>query len=376
MYDLILLVGEPSGDLLGAHLLKELIQRNPSLRIAAVAGPKMRPLLPQTALLFPMEELQVMGFFDVFCALPRLIRRFRQLKKELLGINPKAIVLIDYPGFHLRLESALRKAGYRGRLIHYVCPTIWAYGKGRIAQMCASLDLLLTLFPFEKKYFTSTSLRVEYIGHPLTQSAAPSDTPSHQPLLSLFPGSRPATIRRNLPLQLRVAKKMLAIDPSLSLAISVAQKEQEPLIRTLSKMLPVRLVPSETSQTLMQTSRLALATSGTITLELALHRVPTIVNFTLHPLDLFIARTLLRINLPHYCIVNLLASKRVFPELFGPQLTEEQLFFWTRKLWFDPQARGECLQGCEEVIQLLGPKQASREAANQILPLIFSSHSL
>ena len=138
--DAVILAAEPSGDLHGAALLEALLSKNPNLKIAAVAGPRMRqfPIFP----IGRMEELQVMGFTDVVAALPRLYFVFRRLRNAILRLNPKTVVFIDYPGFHLRLERSLRRHGYRGRLIHTICPTVWAYGKGRIATMAQNLDLL------------------------------------------------------------------------------------------------------------------------------------------------------------------------------------------------------------------------------------------
>lgn len=359
-YDLALLVGEASGDLLGAELLSAL----PPLRILAVAGPKMRHY--PIDLLLPMEKLQVMGFLDVLKAAPRLIASFRQIRREILKANPKAVVFIDYPGLHLRLAKSLRKAGYTGKLIHYVCPSVWAHGKGRIPFMARYLDLLLTLFPFEKQSFKETSLKVSYVGHPLAQKITQPSLPTNY--LALFPGSRTSPIERNLPIQLKAAQHLLSLDPTLSIGVCIAHPEHEAKVRKLSSSLPVSFFYN--AYELMRCAKVALATSGTVTLELALHRVPTLVNFVIRPLDLFIAQHLLRIKLPHYCIVNLLASKRIFPEYFGPELKEKKYFESLETHWFDPRKREEVLRGCDELRQLLGTKSASHEAAKEILSLL------
>ena len=362
--DLLILTGETSGDLLGAHVAEELLTLRPNLQIAAVTGPRLRALgIPSIA---SMESLQVMGFVDVFLALPRLFRQFRTIRDQILKTQPKVVVCIDYPGLHLRLQKSLRKQGYRGKLIQLVCPSVWAHGKQRIPQMAEQLDLLLTLFPFEKSCFAGTRLPVEYIGHPLASRILRNES-NREHLLALFPGSRTASISRNLPLQVQTAERLLAADPTLSLAISVASPAHEPLLRSIAGHLPIQFVPAADTHPLMRRCRVALATSGTVTLELALHRVPTVVHFAITPLDLFIARKVVRVNLSHYCIVNILAGHTVFPELFGPQLTEESLFAWTSKLWFDKNARAECQSGCDQVIELLGSQCASKEAARHIL---------
>lgn len=343
-----------SGDLHGAKLIEELLAKRPNLNIGAVAGPKMRALPIHS--FFSMENLQVMGFIDVILALPKIIKQFFAIRKKILELNPKAVVLIDYPGFHLRLERSLRRKGYRGKLIHMVCPTVWAWNKQWIPRMAETLDLLLAFFPFEKECFAHTKLPVRYVGHPLTVPVA-SFTPSdlyntNQKILAIFPGSRKAEIARNLPLQLAAAQKLQKLDPSLRIEISRATD------------------PVEKNYDLMRASHLAIATSGTVTLELALHGTPTVVNYAIRPIDRFIAQKIFRIDLPFYCIANIIVNKSVFPELFGPHFTEEQLFFWAQKLWFDEAARRACVEGCSEVRKSLGMNKAAQDAAQALLSIV------
>ena len=369
MCDLFILAAEPSGDLHGAKLIEELLRLRPDLKITAVAGPRMRKL--RIASLFPMENLQVMGFIDVLAALPRIAKQFFAIRRKILELNPKVVVLIDYPGFNLRLERSLRKKKYRGRLVHYICPTVWAWGKKRIPRMAETLDLLLTLFPFEKECFSKTSLRVEYVGHPLAVQIPSRFEKKEAPILALFPGSRKTEILRNFPLQLSVAKKLLAAVPGLKIAASIAQGSQESLLRSIAKEIPIQFYPAEKNYDLMQSAKVAIATSGTVTLELALHEVPTIVNFAIRPIDLFLAQKIFRINLPFYCIVNIILSKSVFPELFGPNLTEKNLDDWVNRLWFDNSARSKIKTDCRDLRQTLGDLNASQEAARTVISLAF-----
>ncbi|MCC6127735.1 MAG: lipid-A-disaccharide synthase [Chlamydiae bacterium] len=376
MSDLFILAAEPSADLQGAHLIEELLRQKSDLKISALAGPRMRDL--PIASWAKMETLQVMGFWDVFLALPRIAQQFFQLRDHLLKLNPKAIVCIDYPGFNLRLEKALRKRGYKGKLIHYICPSVWAWGKKRIYSMEKNLDLLLSIFPFEKSCFSQTKLPVEYVGHPLVE-AIKTRTPSPSfrqmyslaggPILGLFPGSRKTEIEKNLPLQLQAAKKLLEIEPTLQIAISVSSKDREAQVWSLAGLKAV-CIPPEHNYDLMASCHLALATSGTVTLELALHKVPTIVMYAIKPLDLFLAQKIFRINLPFYCITNIIANQRIYPELFGPHLTPETLFEAASQMLSSFSSRLACQKGCEKVQELLGSAPASRLAAKKILQLI------
>ncbi|HLB52879.1 MAG TPA: lipid-A-disaccharide synthase [Chlamydiales bacterium] len=366
--DLFLLAAEPSGDSLGAELVKALLDARPHLQIAAMAGPKLRALPIQS--LFPMEKLQVMGFVDVFFSFPSLWKTFYEVRNAILKLNPKAVLLIDYPGFNLRLEASLRKKGYQGKLIHYAAPSVWAWGKKRIPKMAKHLDLLLTLFPFEKTCFASTPLRVEYAGHPLSKlSLLPK---KEEPLLALFPGSRKAEIERTFPIQLEAAKKLQALHPDLNIGVSIASKSIEPLILTILQKANItcHIFPPEQKQTLLQSARVAIAKSGTITLELALCQVPTLVTYGVSPLDRFIVQKILSIDLPFYCIVNILLSKEVFPEFFGPNLRIDHLFPALQRLWENGDARSYVLEGCREVQKELGKEDSSRLAARHVLRLL------
>ncbi len=308
-----------------------------------------------------------MGFIDVLFALPRLARHFFTIRNQIIALQPKAVISIDYPGFNLRLAASLKKRGYRGKLIHYICPTVWAWGKGRIPKMAKTLDGLLTLFPFEKQCFAKTSLPVHYVGHPLISQIPKETRTDTPPILAIFPGSRETEIRRNFPLQIAAAKKLANLHPNLQIAVSVAQPIFEPLLRNLAAGAATIFYPPEQKTALMRSARMAMATSGTVTLELALHAVPTIVGFAIRPIDLFIAQKIASINLPFYCIVNIILSKQVFPELFGPHFTEDALVSWGHRLWSDLEARKEMQNNCESLRKHLGEQNGSQAAARAIL---------
>ena len=362
MIDLFVSCGEVSGDLHGSTLIKELQTLRPDIKIGGVLGPKIR----ETGALevFPMERLLVMGFIDVFKTLPKLVRLFFQIRNTILKLNPEAVVFIDYPGLHLRLAKSLRKKGYQGKLIHYICPTVWAWGKKRVPQMAKTLDSLLTIFPFEPKCFAHTSLKTEYIGHPLAE-AIRNFVPKNMfkgKILGVFPGSRLSEIDRNLQLQLHAAKTLKQLDPDLEIYVSE--------LRIPLNLPDVHVVKSENRYELMDASHMAIATSGTVNLELALFQTPTVVNFFIRKLDCFIAQKLLRINLPYYCIANIILNRQVFPELYGPNLTEESLLFWAQKLWFDEKARDRCKKGWLDVLKSLGINKAQEVGAHSILSTV------
>jgi lipid-A-disaccharide synthase len=362
--DLFVFAGEVSGDLHGGPLLESLLKLRPDLKIAGVCGPKMRPF---ATCVMPMEKFQVMGFVDVILALPKLARQFFQVRNAILELQPKLVLLIDYPGFNLRMAASLRKKGFKGKIVHYICPSVWAWGKKRIPHMAKTLDALLTIFPFEAKLFEKTPLEVIYVGHPLTQKIPPRTRPHQTPKrIALFPGSREKEIRRNFPLQLEVAKRLLQENPSLTFTTSIADPRFSPLLHTLLAEANVPCTFTSDSQALMQQADFAIAKSGTVTLELALHVIPTVVIYAISKLDTFIAGTILRIHLPFYCIVNIVMGKEVFPELIGPQLTPETLYTTTKSLLANP---APCIADCTALRHHLHATSPST-AAEAVLTLL------
>jgi len=372
--DLFLFAGEASGDRLGADLLQQLFKLHPSLSVSAVAGPSMRTHPIQEIL--PMEEFQVMGFIDVFLSLPCIIKHFYAIKSYLLQAKPKAIVFIDYPGFNLRMQRHLRKAGFTGLMIHYVCPSVWAWKKGRIQPMSEDLDLLLSVFPFEQKCFSHTKLRVEYLGHPLAEkiahyTPATSFPPFDKPILAIFPGSRKKEVLRNLPLQLQAAIDVAS--KSYSLVISCAHPSLLPIIQKISSTYPhvaIHILPSARNDDLMHHAHLALATSGTMTLELALHKVPTIVTYAMTAIDIFLATKIFRIQLPYYCIVNYTANQLIFPELYGPHCNQAALHNALSHMIKSPELLHVCQEHCHRLAQLLYSERPSEKAAILITDLL------
>ncbi len=296
------------------------------------------------------------------------------------------MVLIDYPGFNLRLAASLRKQGYKGKLIHYVCPTVWAWGKHRIPQMEKTLDSLLTIFPFEAKSFDGSKLDVKYVGHPLLEILnehiyhedfrKEMQIPETAEILGVFPGSRQGEVMRNFPRQLEAAKVLKEQVPDMFIGVSVASEElRKPIERIIHEQglilgKDVAMIPQHMRYDLMKSCRAAIATSGTITLELGLHGVPSVIVYVLASLNYFLARYVFRLILKHYCIVNIICDKTVFPELIHHNFSADGAAFHLRQLWADDAARKECLEGCRELQEQLHQLDGSKQAANAVLELL------
>ncbi len=370
--DLFISACEPSADTLGASLLQEIQKRKLPIKVEGILGPKMRAFSCKE--IFPMEKFQVMGFKEVCFCLPKLLQLFFQLRKYLVQNTPKRVLFIDYPEFHLKLESSLKKKSFPGKIFHFVSPSVWAWRKKRADILAKSVDHLFTLFPFEKQYYSHTCLKVDYVGHPLAFQLR--KTPlfkkniffSSPKILVIFPGSRKKELEKNLPIQLAVARKLQRIYPHVEIAISCANPVLQEKIRKKVPSFTGTLFPAKENYLWMRKAYLAFATSGTISLELALHETPSIISYAIGKIDLFLAQKILRIRLPFYTLANILLQREVFPELLGPNFTEKNLFAKACSLFVEEEKRNQQKKDCGEIKKYLKTENPSQT----VIKLLFA----
>lgn len=379
MTSLFILAGEASGDLLGSALIDALKKENPALNIWGVGGLRMRAA--EFECFAPMEEFQMMGFRDILFRPLSLLRQFSTLRHAILEKNPEAVVLIDYPGFNLRLAKSLRKKGYKGKIVQYVSPTVWVWGKGRIQTLAQNYDLLLTILPFEPLLYKDTNLLTEYVGSPVVESVqkylsapAPLKIRPNKKILAIFPGSRRAEIENNFALQLEIAQAVMNDLPEYHAAVSCSQPRYRGLIDDFVAKAGMdgRLTVVEGSDTypLMDACGVALAKSGTVTLELAMLKKPAAVIYLVDRFNRFIAKNILRLNITHVALANILAGKTIQPEFVLEPFTKEELIETVKNLATDEKARSDCLAGYDEIAEILGDKKASHHAAQAILKIL------
>jgi lipid-A-disaccharide synthase len=385
MTQYFIFAGEKSGDLHGGRLLRAFKSFNHSIEdFVGVGGPYMRS--EGLECILQMEDFQVMGFSDVLFSLPQLWKQFHLVLETILNIQPNCVILIDYPGFNLRLAKALRRRGFKGKIVQYICPTVWAHGKNRIHTMTQTLDLLLTIYPFEPDYFKQTSLPVRYVGNPLTELIQyynydnewhkKINLPLSSDLLAIFPGSRLSEIKSNLPEQLAAAYLMKKNQEKSQFAISYSQDSFLPLITQLIQKTPLKLnrdiylVPHSFTYELMRDSHTALAKSGTITLELALHHRPSVIIYKLSPFNYWTAKYILRLQLPHYCMVNILGGKEIFPEFIHKTISSKHIYKELNLLHTNQDKRKKVITGCQEVQLKLENLETSQGALKAIMELM------
>ena len=320
-----IIAGEASGDLHGSNLIKELKKQDASIEIRCWGGDKMQKAGGD--LVKHYSELAFMGFAEVFMNLRTIFRNLAFCKEDILQYNPDALILIDYPGFNLRIAKWAKLAYRSGRqqglkIIYYISPQVWAWKENRVKSMKQCIDKMLVILPFEKDYYKNKwDWDVEYVGHPLIEvienhKMLDFHTPlSDKSIIALLPGSRKQEILKKLPIMLEVSKSFPAYQFIVAKAPGASEEFYNELLKDYSN---VSYVTNKTYDLLMQ-SKAALVTSGTATLETALFKVPEVVCYKGSYLSYQIGKRL--INIKYISLVNLIMDKLVVKELIQNNFT-------------------------------------------------------
>ena len=317
-----IIAGEASGDLHGSNLIKELKKLDDSATIRCWGGDKMQEA--GGVLVKHYRELAFMGFSEVLMNLRTIFRNIKYCKADILQYKPDVIILIDYPGFNLRIAQWAKQQGLK--IIYYISPQVWAWKENRVKMMKECIDKMLVILPFEKSYYKNKwNWEVEYVGHPLAEVIqrhkvqGTSEIFSDRPIIALLPGSRKQEIIKKLPVMLEVSKSFPAYHFIVAKAPGVDETFYDELLKNYSN---VSYVADKTYDLLMQ-SKAALVTSGTATLETALFGVPEVVCYKGSWLSYQIGRRL--VNVKYISLVNLIMDKLVVKELIQNNFTIENL---------------------------------------------------
>lgn len=368
--DLLIVAGEVSGDMLAAGLVRALRQQDPALRFFGIGGDALRG--EGMEILQDCASMAIVGFAEVLGRIPFFIRLLRRLEAVAAARRPAAAILVDYPGFNLRLAARLKRLGIP--VFYYVCPQVWAWHRSRIGRLARSVERLFAIFPFEPEQLAGSGLPVEFVGHPLVDAVAalrlapPPALPwSGAPRLALLPGSRPAEIDRHLPLLLDAARRLEREFPRLSCLLAAptadAARALDARLAAHAGPRPARLavVGGQTRALLGQADAAAVA-SGTATVETALMRCPMVILYRMATLSYAVAKRLVRV--PHIGMVNLIAGRELCPELIQDALSADTLAAALRPLLAPTPERTRMLEGLDAVIAKLGkPGAETRTAA-------------
>jgi lipid-A-disaccharide synthase len=366
-----LVAAEASGDLHAARLVRALRELGPC-RIRGVAGPALRDAGVEC--LVPAEDLAVLGFSEILTRLPRLLAARRLLLRELTDFRPHAVVLVDYPGFNLRLGPQLKARG--ARVFYYIAPQVWAWHPERAGAMAHWVDRLAVVFPFEEPIFAAAGVDVRYVGHPLLDAFEPEVDAAtfrgelaigpEQRVLGLLPGSRPQELRRHLAPMVAAARRLAAGRADLCVVIPLAAGLPTPSLLGGAESRRVRVLHGRTRAVQAFATACAVA-SGTATLETALFGTPLAIVYRTGRLNYAIARRL--VTLPRIGLPNIVAGEGVCPELVQGDFTAERLAAALAPWLDDARERAAASERLAVVRHRLGGPGASRRAAEWLWAL-------
>jgi lipid-A-disaccharide synthase len=375
--------GEASGDLHGGNLAREILTRHPHAQIYGIGGSQMQRA--GVHLIKDINNLAVVGISEVLTHWKAIWQTFRSLRKFIRESRPDLMILIDYPDFNLRLAKVAKKEQIR--VLYYISPQVWAWRRWRIKTIARYVDILLVVFAFELSFYQKQRLKkkskldVRFIGHPLVDIVRPNcsrgkncyqlGVDPRKPIIGLLPGSRRSEIRRILPLLLKAAQKLIQkrqdIQFLLALAPTIPYAEVEPYLQRVHKTLPIYCHADRTYD-IISISDLVLVSSGTATLETALLNTPMILIYRLSPLSYLLGKLLIRV--PYIGLVNLVAGKKVIPELIQYQASPERIASLADSLLQNLKSREIMRQEFQKVREKLGGFGSSGRAADVVLEIL------
>lgn len=316
-----IIAGEASGDLHGSNLIKELKRLDAAAVIRAWGGDKMKEA--GSEIVKHYRDLAFMGFIEVIRNLSTILNNLKFCKKDILQFQPDVLILVDYPGFNLRIAKWAKQQGLK--IIYYISPQVWAWKEGRVKSIKQVVDKMLVILPFEEKFYEKWDYKVEYVGHPLVQvvndflKTHPKEENQNKPIIALLPGSRKQEVAKKLPIMLETSKKFSSYQFVVAKASSLEDEFYSEFLQNYPAVSSVR----DQTYSLLSKATAALVTSGTATLETALFGIPQVVCYKGSQVSFEIAKRLIKIK--YIALVNLIMDKPVVTELIQNALTADNL---------------------------------------------------
>lgn len=363
--EIAIVAGEVSGDIQAGRLVKEIKIILPDLKVWGIGGPKMREAGTETV--SDITELAVVGFWEVLKNYRRIRDVFYKILGEIETRQPKAVILVDYPGFNLRLAKKIKQLGIP--IIYYISPQVWAWGKGRIKKIKQLVAKMIVIFPFEKELYEKEGVPVEFVGHPIIDVLAERmpnrenfrkefGVSKDEKLIGILPGSRVHEVKRHLPVFLSAVKEI----KNAKFVVGAASENIYELLKKAP--FPVLL---ERTYDIMEASDLILLSSGTATLETACFGTPMVVIYKMNWLTYLFIRQL--INIPFIAMANVISEKRIVPEFVQFSANAKNISYSAVKILGDSsKMRNELLK----IKQKLGEPGAVKRAARIICEAILN----
>lgn len=379
MKNLLVIAGEDSGDMHAADVIRALKEKRADVTVWGIGGEKLRT--EGMELLHDTREMDVLGIVEVLKRYPFFKRTLNEIVAEAEKRRPDAALLVDYPGFNLRLARELKQRGIK--VLYYVCPQVWAWNRGRIPKMAKIIDRLMVIFPFEVEVFKDVDLKVDFVGHPMVDELREFRTMEPEPLpwngakkIALLPGSRKQEIVYILPGLLEAAQQIETSRPDVSFLIPVPERRlalAESVLQKAHKApLNVSLVSGRSREVLKQADA-AFVASGTATLEAALLRCPTVLVYRGSFANYLFVRALIRV--PWLGIANIVSGREIMPERLQFDMTPLKLAAAMDPLMNDTPARAAMLENFQTLEKRLGSGRPAGRVASIIADELFQGEA-
>jgi lipid-A-disaccharide synthase len=371
MKTIYFVAGEASADNHGAALMQSLRELDVDLTFIGRGGPQMKAIAGDNFKNW-IANAAVVGLWEVVKKYGYFRKQFQETLREISEAKPDAVVLIDYPGFNLRLARAIHKECLKTKLIYFISPQIWAWNRRRLKQMARRLDLMLCIFPFEAELYNQSGLRTKFVGHPMIDRlrSRKIDIVRDPILIGLFPGSRRREVEKIFPILLNTARKLRAAKPNLRFEVSAASDELAQIIESMldphrftPAAAPMRVVRDAAG--LMQRAFVGIVASGSATLEAAYFRLPFVLVYKVSALTYMIGRAVVRVD--YLGMPNLLANRRIVPEFIQGDAKPDALVRAVLRLLDDEFTRRTMTSNFDRIIESLGEGGASKTAARAIV---------
>lgn len=367
----LIIAGEASGDLHGSALVKALKVIDPSVELFGIGGDKMEK--EGVKLLFHIKQMAFLGFGEVVKHLPYIIKVQKRLLLEAREKKVDAVVLIDYPGFNLNIAKKFKKTGLR--VVYYIAPQVWAWGQNRVKKLKERTDIVLSVFPFEEKFFKSKGLNVEFVGNPLAErifnySFIPEiefrekwGLNPNKPILAVLPGSRNHEVELLLKPALEGGRKLVK-DFGFQIVVGCADTIDDSLLREIDNGIDYTVIKGYQFE-IKKYATLGIVKSGTSTMEAALLDMPSVLIYKTSNLTYQIGKRLIKIG--NLGMVNIIAEETIVPELIQDEVTAENIYNKASELLLSPELLKKQTDGFDRIKANLGKHKASETAAKIIL---------
>ena len=386
MRTIYFVAGEVSADNHRAALMRSLRELDPELKFIGRGGPQMQQVAGDQFKNW-IGDAAVLGLWEVLGKYGYFRKQFRETLEEIHESKPDAVVLIDYPGFNLRLAHAVQRQSPQQKVIYYISPQVWAWNPGRIKKMARSVDLMLCIFPFEADLYEKSGVRAVFVGHPMIErlQGQKNDVERDPNLMGLFPGSRLREVRKIFPVMIETARLLLQARPILHFQVAAASEQLAQDMRKILAINPplhesrgegrvrgeaprdgqvIQITVGHTAD-IMQRACAGIVASGSATLEAAYFRLPFVLVYKVAWPTYLAAR--LVVNVKHLGMPNLLADKEVVPEFIQQQAKPGAIAKAAQPLMKDARTREQMISAFDSIISKLGGSGASERAARAIL---------